>query len=280
MPRYQPADPVLRRATTHSIVPFGVVVGYAPCDSNAAPYAPSGGTSNGAGASATVGAALDDAVAERSALTMASSSGDATNAMSTRIPIKPASTTGLTRMRPMSRSDADPARSGIDSTAGNTAPTLAMMVGKAAPIGAVSFFAGSATRAEAGRDRDAVLRSEGRGARAVAAALPNERTGAATRDAIAVTRVAIAVTRAASALTRAASAVTRAASDVNGDVSRPRGMRARAAATSSSSPASRTTSRISETTPCASPDSSDRTAASGLDTVPSVSGSVDAADAR
>ena len=37
-------------------------------------------------------------------------------------------------MRPMSRSDADPARSGIDSTAGNTAPTLAMMVGKAAPM--------------------------------------------------------------------------------------------------------------------------------------------------
>src|SRR6267142_4797371 len=58
LPRYQPAEPVLRSATTHSTVPFGVVVGYAPCDSNAAPYALSGGTTNGAGASPPDGAAV------------------------------------------------------------------------------------------------------------------------------------------------------------------------------------------------------------------------------
>src|SRR2546421_1301732 len=45
IPRYQPADPVLRSAMTHSTVLFGCAVGYGACDSKAAAYALSGGTS-------------------------------------------------------------------------------------------------------------------------------------------------------------------------------------------------------------------------------------------
>src|SRR5216117_1364238 len=223
MPRYQPAEPVLRRATTHSTVPLGVVVGYAPSDSNSAPYAPRGGTSKGAGESPAVAVAAGDArVAERSALTRASSSGDATNAMSARIPIAPASTAGGTRMRPMSRSGAEPTRSGTDIAAGHTAPTIAVMFGNVGPPRVVSFFTGRGARADEGRACDATLRSERRGAAACTATRANERTGAATRD-------VSAVTLAMSALTRA---VMLAASDVSGDASRPRGMRARAARTS------------------------------------------------
>src|SRR5919204_731661 len=51
MPRYQPAEPVLRSATTHSTVVLAATVGYAACVSNEALYALSGGSSNGAGAS-------------------------------------------------------------------------------------------------------------------------------------------------------------------------------------------------------------------------------------
>src|SRR5687767_10247801 len=51
MPRYQPAEPVLRSATTHSTVAFAGTVGYDACVWNAARYASSGGRSNWAGAS-------------------------------------------------------------------------------------------------------------------------------------------------------------------------------------------------------------------------------------
>src|SRR5258705_3550042 len=99
MPRYQPAEPVLRSATTHSTVPFGVVVGYAPCDSNAAPYALSGGTTNGAGAKAGRGLAVADADDEgpRRTSTTASSSGGRTNRTRKARPIRVARITGVTR---------------------------------------------------------------------------------------------------------------------------------------------------------------------------------------
>src|SRR5438132_4120072 len=45
IPRYQPTDPVLRSATTHSTVASGCAVGYGACDSKAAAYAVSGGSS-------------------------------------------------------------------------------------------------------------------------------------------------------------------------------------------------------------------------------------------
>src|SRR5687767_11263005 len=58
MPRYQPAEPVLRSASVHSTVLLGDALGYGSCDSNAAPYAPRGGTSNAGRTSAGIAPAL------------------------------------------------------------------------------------------------------------------------------------------------------------------------------------------------------------------------------
>src|SRR5207249_7829427 len=135
-------------------------------------------------------------VAERSALTTASSSGDATNAMSATTPIATTSTAGCTRMRAMSRSGAVATRNGTDTAAGHTAPSITVMLVSVGPPRVVSFFTGRGARADGGWARDGALRSERRGATTRAAALTNERTGAATRDVSTVTRALNALTRA------------------------------------------------------------------------------------